>query len=69
MSPISHPNQFFDESKKVYEGETKPSKYPEPPGNCKFGNSAKVLFSRNFSDVKFRENETLGKCQNHSVVY
>ena len=38
MSPISHPNQFFDESKKVYEGETKPSKYPEPPRYCKFRN-------------------------------
>ena len=30
----------------------------------------KVLFSRNFaSDAKFRENETLPKWLNHSVIY
>ena len=32
---------------------------------------ARVLFSRNFACAcaKFRDNQTLVKCQNHSVVY
>ena len=29
----------------------------------------RVLFSRNFAYAKFRENNILAKCQNHSVVY
>ena len=29
----------------------------------------RVLFSRNFTDVEFRENKTLAKWQNHSGVY
>ena len=30
---------------------------------------ATTLFSRNFAYAKFRENKTLEKWQNHSVVY
>ena len=30
---------------------------------------ARTLFSRNFAYAKFRENKTLAKWQNHSVVY
>ena len=30
---------------------------------------ARVLFLKNFADVKFCENKTLIKWQNHSVVY
>ena len=30
---------------------------------------ARTLFSRNFAYAKFRENKTLTKWQNHSVVY
>ena len=30
---------------------------------------AKLYFSRNFAYVKFRENKTLAKWQNHSVIY
>ena len=30
---------------------------------------ARILFSRNFAYVKFRENKTLVKWRNHSVVY
>ena len=30
---------------------------------------ARTLFSRNFANAKFRENKTLAKWQNHSVVY
>ena len=30
---------------------------------------ARVLFSRNFADAKFCENETLAKWGNHSVIY
>ena len=30
---------------------------------------ARVLFSRNFAYEKFRENNTLAKWRNHSVVY
>ena len=31
------------------------------PTYCKFGNFARVLFSRNFAYVKFRENKTFAK--------
>ena len=27
MNPISHPNQYFDDSKKLFEGENRPSEY------------------------------------------
>ena len=30
---------------------------------------ARTLFSRNFAYAKFRENKTIAKWQNHSVVY
>ena len=30
---------------------------------------ARTLFSRNWAYAKFRENKTLAKRQNHSVVY
>ena len=30
---------------------------------------SRVLISRNFAYAKFRENKTLAKWQNHSVVY
>ena len=30
---------------------------------------ARTLFSRNFAYAKFRENKTLAKWRNHSVVY
>ena len=30
---------------------------------------ARTLFSRNFACAKFRENKTLAKWHNHSVVY
>ena len=35
---------------------------------CKFGSFREVLFSRNFSHSKFRENKKIAKWQNHSVV-
>ena len=31
-------------------------------------NLARVLFSQNFAYAKFRENKTLAKCQNQTVV-
>ena len=34
-----------------------------------FGSFREVLFSRNFSHAKFRENKIIAKWQNHSVVY
>ena len=36
---------------------------------CKFGSFREVLFSRNFSHAKFRENKIIAKWRNHSVVY
>ena len=35
---------------------------------CKFGSFREVLFSRNFSHAKFRENKIITKWRNHSVV-
>ena len=32
-------------------------------------NFVRVLFSRNFADAEFRENKTLAKWRNHSVIY
>ena len=41
---------------------------PEPPTvNSEI--FARILFSRNFANAKFREIETLAKWQNQSVVY
>ena len=36
---------------------------------CKFGSFRQVLFLRNFSHAKFRENKIIAKWRNHSVVY
>ena len=36
---------------------------------CKFGNFREDLISQNLAYAKFRENETLAKWLNHSVVY
>ena len=35
---------------------------------CKFGNFARVLFSRNIAYAKFRENIILAKWQNYSLI-
>ena len=35
---------------------------------CKFGSFREVLFSRNFSHAKFRENKIIAKWRNHYVV-
>ena len=37
--------------------------------DCNFGNFREVLFSRNFSHAKFRENKIIAKWRNHSGVY
>ena len=37
--------------------------------NCKFGSFREVLFSRNFSHAKFRENKIIVKRRNNYVVY
>ena len=37
--------------------------------HSKFKNFRQDLFSRNFQSAKFRENKTLAKWRNHSVVY
>ena len=36
---------------------------------CKLGSFREVLFSRNFSHAKFRENKIIVKWRNNSVVY
>ena len=36
---------------------------------CKFGSFREILFSRNFSHAKVRENKIIAKWRNHSVVY